>query len=195
MTALQQEAAAPGRPRVGEAAGRRGGSGYGRRRTRGPLRLATLAALAVTAAATTAALVSAAEVIAVLGEARLDDPGLRVASVVLLLIGGGMLVAAGASLRAGGAVAEVPVGAVDTTESLPGVRKALEESAVMVSGVESAHVFVGSRSVFVRVVSSVPRKEARRKAVEGAVRARLDSLSLGEEFSVQAQVESPSAGG
>ncbi|MDA2814733.1 DUF6286 domain-containing protein [Nocardiopsis sp. RSe5-2] len=194
MTAVQQEAAAPGRPRAGEAAGRRGASGYGRRRTRGPLRVATLAVVAVAAAAATAALVSAAEVIAVLGEARLDDPGLRVASGVLLLIGGGMLVTAGASLRAGGAVAEVPVGAADASDSLPGVRKALEESAVTVSGVEAVHVFVGSRSVFVRVVSSMPRKDARRRAVEGAVRARLESLSLGEEFSVQAQVESPGVG-
>ncbi|MDA2803319.1 DUF6286 domain-containing protein [Nocardiopsis suaedae] len=193
MTALQQEAAAPGRPRAGEAAGRRGASGH-RRRTRVPLRAATLAAAAVAAVAATAALVSAVEVIDVLADARLEDPGLRIASVVLLVIGGGMLVAGGASLLTGGAVAEAPVGAADASDPLPGVRKALEESAVTVSGVESAHVLVGSRCVQVRVVSSVPRKEARRRAVEGAVRARLDSLSLGEEFSVRAQVESPGVG-
>lgn len=194
MTAVRQEAAAPDRPRAGEAAGRRWASGH-RWRTRVPLRAASLAAVAVAAAAATAALVSAAEVIAVLADARLDDPGLRVASVVLLVIGGGMLVAAGVSLLAGGAVAEAPVGAADASDPLPGVRKALEESAVTVSGVESVHVLVGSRSVFVRVVSSVPRKEARRRAVEGVVRARLESLSLGEEFSVRAQVESPGRGG
>lgn len=198
MTALQEEAAAPGRVRAGR---RRRSS---RRRAWTPGRAAVPLAAAAVVAAGAAALVSAAEVIAVLadvhifipvygmaeaGGARWDDPGLRAASAVLALIGGGIVLAAGAWALRGGAGVQTRLHVGDAADPLPGVRKAIEESAVTVSGVDRVQVRIGARSVVVRVAVSSPRKEARRRAVEGAVRARLNSLSLGEEFSVQALLE------
>ncbi|WP_017540094.1 hypothetical protein [Nocardiopsis halophila] len=200
MTALQGEAAAPGRT----GSGWRRRSSEGLRRARVPARAAVPLAAAAAVAAGAAALVSAAEVITVLadvhvfipvygmadhGGARWDDPGLRAASAVLLLIGGGTVVAAGAWALRGGTDARTRLHAGDGGDPLPGVRKAIEESAVTVSGVDGVRVRFGARSVVVRVAVSSVRKESRRRAVEGAVRARLDSLSLGEEFTVRALVD------
>ncbi|GAB3493777.1 DUF6286 domain-containing protein [Nocardiopsis coralliicola] len=109
--------------------------------------------------------------------ARWSDPSVRVASVVLAVIG---VVLIGSALLPGrGHWLPLRTGDADLVVGLsrPALRRALGAAARDVAGVRGARVSVRGRRVLVRVDTDLRESAALRDEVDGAVAARLEELA------------------
>ncbi|PSK92263.1 hypothetical protein CLV63_11820 [Murinocardiopsis flavida] len=122
------------------------------------------------------------------GGARWNEPGVRIASAVLAVIG---LVLLGLALVPGSG-GHLPLRTDDPELvvglSRPGLRRALAAAARDVDGVRHAHVRVGRRRVTVRATTHLRGAPGMRDAVGAAVQRRLAELDPLRTFTVRARI-------
>lgn len=122
------------------------------------------------------------------GGARWNEPGVRVASVVLAVIGLVLLALALIPGRGGylPLVTDDPELVVGVSK--PAMRRALAAAARDVDGVRAAHVRIGRRRVSVRAETHLRSGAGMREAVRSAVQRRLAELAPLRTLKVRSRV-------
>lgn len=119
---------------------------------------------------------------------RWNEPGVRIASGVVAVVGLLLLALALIPGRGGYLPLRTEDPSLVVGLSLPGLRRALAAAAREVNGVSDAQVTVGGRRVAVRAETTLRRDAEMRDAVRESVERRLAELDPLRRFTVRARV-------